>query len=309
MTFTRTLLFVSTFAAASAVPLVAAAQQPAQPAQPAPSANPNCPPGSWFCADTNTPPAAAPNQPVNGQNGQPLQPLPPPDQAQAAPAQPAHPPAVQYQPSPPPPVVVYQPPPPVMVVRPEAPPPYVYRPQAPPWWRRNEWGLNMHLEGAMIGRGTNGNASMGGLGFGLRYKPIPYFGIEGDFDFVGGRDYNDFQRNESAFTLNGLFFLNPRSRAQVYLLAGFGWSGAHVTDDRTTYYDREFSYSYFGGQAGIGLELRLGKHFALNGDLRGFIRGRTDDQAQYYPEFTDANGRTTNTSGGGLLTVGMTFYF
>jgi hypothetical protein len=69
-------------------------------------------------------------------------------------------------------------------------------------------------------------------------------------------------------------------------------------------------YSYFGAQAGIGLELRLSRHFAINGDVRGFIRGRIDDQAQYSPEFVNTTtGQTTNTSGGGLLTLGMTFYF
>ena len=295
MTSMRHLLSFSAFALALAVPAVAAAQQ-----EP-PADNNNCPPGSWFCADTNTPPAAPPNQPVQQA---PLQPLP-------SDSQPARPPVVQYQPAPPPPVVVYQPPPPVMVVRPEAPPPYVYHRRAyPPWWRRNEWGLNLRLEGAMIGHGVNGDASMGGVGFGLRYKPIPYFGIEADLDFVGGRDYNDFQRTESAFTLNGMFFLNPRSHAQVYLLGGFGWSSAHVTDDQTyAYANQDYTYSYFGAQGGVGLELRLGQHFAINGDILGFVRGRTDGDAQSSPEFVDANGRTTNTSGGGLLRLGMTFYF
>jgi hypothetical protein len=202
---------------------------------------------------------------------------------------------------------VYQPPPPVMVVRPEAPPPppYYYSPRER---IRREWGLRFQLEGLSIGRG-NGNgreASMGGLGFGLRYKPVPAFGIETDLDFVGGTDYNGNDRKETAFTINGLIFLNPRSKAQVYLLGGFGWSGAKVNDQQS---GQQMNYAYFGAQAGIGLEIRLGRHFALNGDIRGFVRGRIDDQAQYYPEFRNAQGQTTNTSGGGLLTLGATIYF
>jgi hypothetical protein len=95
----------------------------------------------------------------------------------------------------------------------------------------------------------------------------------------------------------------------VYLLAGFGWSWAHVESDRTGM-QPESDYRYFGGQIGAGLEFRVAKHFALNADVRGFIRGRTDEQAQYQPEFTDpSTGRTTNTSGGGIVTAGMTFYF
>jgi hypothetical protein len=262
--------------------------------------NPNCPPGSWFCADTQEKPAAPAGQPVQpapADKAQPLQPLPP--------DQPAKQPPVRYAPAPQPPVVIYQPPPPVIIR--EAPQPYYYTPREAPL-RRREWGLNLHLEGAMLGSKSNHDSGMGGAGFGLRYKPSPYFGLEADVDFVGGRDYNGFRRGETAFTINGLIFVNPRSKTQVYFLAGFGWAGASVSDDRHTY-DSSTTYKYFGGQLGVGLEFRLAKHFALNVDLRGFVRGRTDDNAQYQPEFVDNSGRTTNTSGGGLITGGGTFYF
>ena len=293
----RHLVSVGAFAAGLAVPAIASAQEPGHQQQP-------CPPGSWFCADAPQPQPAPPppNQPAPGQ---PLQPLPPQGQAQG------QPPPVVYQPAPapPPPVVVYQPPPPVVYARPEAPPPYVYRPRVT--YPRSQWGLNLHLEGAMIGKGANGDTSMGGLGFGLRYRMIPAFAVEANLDFVGGTDYQGLKRNETGLTFNGLVFLNPKSVAQVYLLGGFGWSGAHVQSRdyvyTTNYIDDH--YTYFGGQAGIGLELRFSRHFALNGDIRGFIRGRVDDQAQYKPEFTDGTGRSTNTSGGGLLTLGATFYF
>ncbi len=191
--------------------------------------------------------------------------------------------------------------------RSESPPPYEYAPMAArPISPPHEWGLNLHLEGAALGRGTQGNASMGGFGAGLRFKPTRYVGIEGDLDFVGGRDYNGDSRSETAFTVNGLLFLNPRSRAQVYLLAGFGWSGAHVTNDAL---GTDANYGYFGAQAGVGLEFRLSRVLALNADFRGFIRGRTDSSAQSQPEFVDAYGRSTNTSGGALFTGGMTIYF
>jgi len=264
----------------------------------------SCPPGSWFCAEAPQQQATPAGQPV-----QPLQPLPDSDDA----APPARAPSVTYQPAPqqpPPPVVVYQPPPPVMVVRPESPPPYEYRPpHREPVSPGREWGLNLHLEGATIGHGTQGDAGMGGAGAGLRYKPTRSFGLEADLDFLGGTDYQGDSRGESAFSFNGLLFLNPRSRAQLYVLAGFGWSWAHVTSDAQAQ-ALDAHYSYFGGQAGLGLEIRLTRGLAFNVDLRGFIRGRTDNLAQNSPEFTDAaTGRTTNTSGGGLLTGGMTLYF
>jgi len=280
----------------------------------------SCPPGSWFCAEAPQQQPAPAGQPV-----QPLQPLPDPDETAPPPARssaPPSPPAPSATPAPstrrrlPPPPVVYQPPPPAVIDEPGEPPPYEYEPPPhlahEPISRPREWGLNLHLEAATIGRGTGGDASMGGAGFGLRFKPTRHLGLEADLDFAGGHDYQGAHRSETAFMLNGLVFLNPRSRAQVYLLAGFGWSGAHVTCDPTMDScagPADVNYSYFGGQVGAGLEVRLTRVLAFNVDLRGFIRGRTDQLAQTQPEFTDQYGRTTNTSGGGLLTGGMTLYF
>jgi hypothetical protein len=296
-TMTKAAIGFTAFVLSQGIALALPSAAHAQPAQ----ANPNCPPGSWFCENTQAQPAAPPGQPV-----QPLQPLPGTAQQQAP---------VVVQQGAPPPVVIYQPPPPVVVYQgpreapPPMPPAYYYHPR-PAWPRRNEWGLNLHLEGAMMGSGVNHDAGMGGVGFGLRYKPIPAFGIEADLDFAGGRDYNGYRRNETAFTINGLVFLNPRSHVQVYLLAGFGWSGARAINDTQGFDGTTYNYGYFGGQAGGGLEFRVAQHFALNIDLRGFIRGRVDDNANAQPEFRDpATGRTTNTSGGGLITGGMTFYF
>jgi hypothetical protein len=172
----------------------------------------------------------------------------------------------------------------------------------------------------MIGGGSQGNAGLGGAGAGLRFKPVRSFGIEADLDFAGGdHDFQGNKRSEAAFTLSGLLFLNPRSHAQFYLVAGFGWSGAHVTCD-TCATPVDNHYGYFGGQLGAGLELRLTRVLAFNLDVRGFVRGRTDQLALSQPEFEDPAGcssnpgahpicRTTNTSGGGLFTGGMTLYF
>jgi opacity protein-like surface antigen len=282
-------------------PAVAAAQT-----SPAPSGgSASCPPGSWFCAQSPQQQASPAGKPVDS-----LQPLPDPEAPPPAPPPPPRryryaPPPPPPEPPPPPPVS-YDPPPVGAIDRSETPPPYEYAPPPRPVSAPHEWGLNLHAEGAAIGRGTQGDASMGGFGAGLRFKPTRYFGVEGDLDFVGGRDYNGDNRNETAFTFNGLLFLNPRSRAQVYLLAGFGWSSAHVTNDVQ---NLDTSYGYFGAQAGAGLEFRLSHAVAFNADFRGFIRGRTDSAAAAQPEFTDQYGRSTNTSGGGLFTGGITLYF
>jgi hypothetical protein len=294
----------SALALVLAVPAIASAQSvPAQ-------GSGTCPPGSWFCGPSQEPASPA-GQPVPGQ----LQALPDPD----APPPPPPPrvrrlPGVTYAPAPQqPPVVVYQPPPPIMIVRPETPPPYEYAPPRPsPRMLGREWGLNLHLEGASFGGGLEHNAGMGGAGAGLRFKPNRFFGLETDLDFLGGHGYAGDVRHETALSFNALMFLNPRSRAQLYLLAGFGWSWANSQNDPndpTVTNPFNQSYAYFGGQAGIGLELRLTRVLALNVDLRGFVRSRTDQGAQQVPEFTNAQGQSTNTSGGALLTGGMTLYF
>lgn len=252
----------------------------------------DCEPGSWFCGET---------KPPENKGDKDLQPLPEDGKPESKPAE-------TKPSSPPPPVVVYQPPPPTVVVQArEAPPAYYYVPRKKP--PKREWGFNMHLGGAMMGKGRDDNAGMGLFGFGMRFRPVPQAAIQADLDFAGGRDYNGYRRSETGFTLNGLVFLNPRSRTQVYMLGGFGWAGAKAVDDRNGYDKTEYHYGYFGVQGGIGLEFRLSKVVALNVDLRGLIRGRIDDNKRLNPEFTDGNGKSTNTSGAGLLTGGLTFYW
>jgi opacity protein-like surface antigen len=298
---TKTVASITAFALVMGVSAVGAAQQSQQ----------NCPPGSWFCAEAQVPGVGGAQITVGNTQNQ-LQPLPAPQTTPPVVVQPApqQPPVVVYQPAPPPVVVVRQPPPSYRTY-------YMRRRVA--LLPRQEWGLNLRVEGAFIGSGYSGNAGLGGFGAGLRYKPTPWFGVEAGADFAIGRDYNDYARNETAFTLAGLLFLNPHSRAQVYLLAGFGWSIANVSND--TYASTPqftepvtlgdtVSYHYFGGMAGVGLEYRMTRHIAFNVDMRGFLRGRTDSGADANPEFRDpSTGQTTNTSGGLLVTGGMTFYF
>ena len=127
------------FATVLAVPALAQADEPKK----------DCDPGSWFCGETQ-PPGDKSNLdklPEKGsENG-----------------------AGKTDNKTPPPVVVYQPPPPTVVVQPrDAPPAYYYVPRtAPP---KKEWGLNLHLGGAMMGKGRDGNAGMALVGLGLRFR-------------------------------------------------------------------------------------------------------------------------------------------
>lgn len=263
-----------------------------------------CPPGSWFCEDVE--PAVDLDEDVEDEVEQPA----PPEEVEVP----------KQSQDDPPPIVVYKPEkegdPAVVVVdrrrkRNRLPPPKKRR-------EKSLWGLNLHLQGAMMGSDDEADKSkdsgMGGFGFGLRYRPRPHFAFELGLDFLGGRDYQGDKRAESALLFNGIVFFNPKDKVQVYGLGGFGFSGARVLKetqfDNGAYGEEEIHYSYFGLQMGLGLEFRIGKRTALNLDVLGFIRGRTDDLADEEYEFVDEEtGQGTNTSGGGLFRGGITFYW
>lgn len=269
----------------------------------------DCPPGGWFCDDEAVDEAEAD------------------EETEVVDERPAAPTVIEVpegaDPNSPP-VVVYYPrdkPPPIIVDRrgkskSKSKPPKPKR-------KKTEWGFNVRLQGALLGDGDEADdAGMYGLGFSLRYRPIPHFALDLGADFLAGVDYNGFDRQESALSLSGIVYFNPKSKFQVYTIGGFGFSRADVeaevlvtsdlpdgsTSQEIFFEDRE--YSYFGGHLGLGFEWRVSKKIALNFDLLGFVRGRTDDKAQFDPEFVDPDtGRTTNTSGGGLMRGGVTFYW
>jgi hypothetical protein len=168
----------------------------------------------------------------------------------------------------------------------------------------------LRLEGVLLGhRARYGDAGMGGLGASLRYQAMPAVALDLGLDVLGGTDYNGFDRAELLWTLSGLFFFNPRMPVKVYTIAGLNLSAADVEvvyDDGGT--DHQ-GWHYFGGHLGLGLQADLGPRLALNFDLTGFLRGRTDSRAKREPEFIDSHGRMTNTSGGGLLRGGLTFFW
>ncbi len=174
----------------------------------------------------------------------------------------------------------------------------------------------MHLEASLLGNRSEraSNAGMAGVGFGFRYRPLPPLAFEAGIDLLTGTDYQGYSRSEGALLLNTLVFFNPHDVVQLYGLGGIGFSGATVRiaprSGEASFQRYDEHYSYFGGQLGLGVEVRVTRRVALSGDLIGFIRGRTDDRADEVPEFTDPNThRTTNTSGGGLIRVGASFYW
>jgi hypothetical protein len=223
----------------------------------------------------------------------------------------------------PPPVVVQPPPvvqPPVVVVA-GPPPPQIVVVQAPPrepqvvavQTRRERrvvydlvptFDLGLHLGGGVM---FSDRIGMGGLNAAFRIRPESHIAIDIGTGFWYGNDYNGADHWEMPVQADLLVFFNPENMFQVYGVIGGGMSFGHAQGGLTGI-GRDLMYA--GGEAGLGAELRLTRFFALNLDVRGFIRQQVGGGG---PEFSQISAagleQTTNTSMGIYGQLGMTFYF
>lgn len=275
-------------------------------AAPASAQTTECQPDDLLCAEVRIGPGRAGVRIGGG-----TQPAPPP------PPQPApQPPTVvvqpQPQPAPQPPTVVVQPapqpaPPPPPVVQPAPQPRRVVVQRSNDRYPRSSAGVHLSLGGIF-----GDELAMGGGGAAFRLRPNPHFAVDIGGNFYAGNDYNGMDRWQAPFEVDALFFFNPRNRFQFYALVGVGasYGQAEGLNIHTRQYD-EREYLHLGGTAGVGVEWRISRVFALNVDLRGFIQQRVDDNPE--PEFTELNDegnwQQTDTSGGVTGRFGMTFYW
>jgi len=220
---------------------------------------------------------------------------------------PAPPPVVIMPLPPPPPPVVVQPAP-VVVVKPMPQPAAQLVAPGPPPFNRQA-GLGLRLDGAIHSQEAHHGEGMGGAGLLLRLKLRSHFSMELGLDVYGGKGYAGAERLEVPATVAFMWFPNRHwSHFQPYFLAGFGGAWARVGE-----YPHADHPVYLGGLAGLGLEIRLGSHLALFADLRGFIRHRVNDRSDD-PEVPNdgsckADGKCTNTEGGGTFSFGLIAYF
>ncbi len=218
----------------------------------------------------------------------------------------------------PPPVVVQQPP--IVVVQgvPTPPPsqvvvmvPPLREPQVVAVQTRRErrivydlvptFDLGLHIDGGVM---FSDRIGMGGLNAALRIRPESHIAIDIGTGFWYGQDYNGLERWEMPVQADLLVYFNPEHMFQVYGVIGGGMSFGNASGRGTS---RDLMWA--GGEAGLGAELRLSRFFAINLDVRGFLRQQVGGGA---PEFTQISGgrvQTTDTSGGFYGTLGMTFYF
>jgi hypothetical protein len=240
---------------------------------------PGCPPGEWFCDDT--PPEPAPQSPRGDDTYPEGSALPEPEQipGDAAPDDGD--------------IEVFGP----------APVDSTWS-QGSGGKAVSPWGLALRAQGVILEGKRGSDASLGGIGISGRYTLTPVVTFDLGLDSILGTDYSGYDRSELMLSFSSLFYLNSHPVVRTYVLVGLNASRAYLD-----FPGDEQTWGYFGGQAGLGLEFSLDRLIALNVDFVGFIRGRTDERAAREPEFTDAQGRVTNTSGGGLLRAGMVLRF
>jgi hypothetical protein len=195
---------------------------------------------------------------------------------------------------------------------PAPPPPVRYAVPRDPGYGSSKLGLDLRIEGAGgFSKGQQRDVyGLGGGGVGLRYRLAPHFGVEAGVDLLGGHDYNDRKRLEVVGSAGGLFFINPRSRLQLYLSGGMLVDHARASST----YDAAYlaptqTFTHVGGYAGLGLEYFISRRIALHGDVRGIVRQKVGGNSDA-PEFMElGTGRSTNTSGALVGSAGIAFYF
>jgi len=189
-------------------------------------------------------------------------------------------------------------------------------PEKKTWRRHRKVGLNLRFSGALLPRSNDYSDDIGmyGLGMGLRFRPVPAFALELSGDFMGGTDTNGYERQEIPLAATMMVYVNPKSLAQFYLFAGVDYAFAQVRANETKGHLAEGDadeYNYFGGHGGMGLEFRVSQLVGINIDGLAFVRTRVDDDFDgLYPEFYDPEtGESSNSSVGGLLRAGITFWW
>ncbi|MBL9003169.1 MAG: hypothetical protein JNJ46_02920 [Myxococcales bacterium] len=256
-------------------------------------------------------------------------PLPPPP-VYGAPVSPQPGPAVSpgtpvYAPAPTP---MYAPAPTPMYAPPAygaqpiyAQPPVYVRPPAPPprpWVFRPQLGLGVRFLGAWSANAYS-DVGQGGVAGDLMFRVHPRLTLDLSVAWLGTTDQSEFQtaysRSDVPITLATRIHLgSPAWVASPYLVfaTGGGWARAFtpVADQAGFLYEASDSGWFWDGQLGGGFELRLGRHFALNMDLRLTSRVRIDKQPRLEVlDFSGASVPILSHQFGGQLQLGLGAFF
>ena len=239
-----------------------------------------------------------------------VSPAPPPVWIAPAPPSPPPPPVYIAPPPLPPPAYAY--PQPVYVVTPPPQAVVVARPAAPaaPQWDAR-FGLGATAEGTTFVRNGNGHG-FGVLGQ-LRYRAARHFVLELQGGYERTEDRSGFVRTDVPVTAGMMVpILGPEFRVSPYftLAAGMSFAQLRLLDAPTMEIDDKRTQVV--AQAGCGLEVRLGRHFAIHSDLRADGRFSVNQPSEAVAATTSVNGKPVQPIQNTLslrLSLGGTIYF
>jgi len=133
------------------------------------------------------------------------------------------------------------------------------------------------------------------------------FGIEQAY----GDDPSGWKRYDIAWNLPKLYmYLNPKSRAQLYVTTGMDMRVSHFDDapGKPLPGGTPWGFMYFGTFFGGGVDYRMDKTMALRLEVRAFMRGRASSKgpndAPLDPEFNDK----TAGARGAVASIGLVFF-
>ena len=254
-------------------------------------------------------------QPYQGQpqpyQGQPYQVQPQPYQGQPYQGQPYQGQPYQVQPQP------YQ-------VQPQPQPVVVRRPLGYTNQVRPQFGLALHVGGTWSETALS-SYHASGIGLDLLFRVAPRLTLEMSIQYQGSSsqtsgyydDYgnyyppeiinNGYDRTDVPVLLGARIHLgNPLWILSPYLVGAAGGTYSQLRLEGLVPETRWF----FEAQGGIGADLRLGRHFSMYMDLRGFGRFRSENSQELYVQ--DAFGgsvRALGNSGGAVFNFGIGGYF
>ncbi len=230
--------------------------------------------------------------------------------------------------SPPPPPVYVAPPPPPIYVQPQpvyvqppvytpappvtytAPAPVVIAKPALPMYE-SRFGLGATGEGLFtVDNGSN--TGWGILGH-MRYRTSRHLALELMAGYERSSDQNNFTRTDVPLTFGLMIpILGPEYALSPYLVGavGLNFADLHLID--TDSFKLDDSRTQAVAQVGAGLELRLGHHFAINGDARLEGRWNLNDASPAIQSTSSVNGKpvqTVSDTVGLRIGVGASIYF
>jgi len=202
--------------------------------------------------------------------------------------------------APPPPVWIAEPPP-TPEWRPEDSPSLPLLGLQPFYVDARRYGV--HFQVASL---TFEDLDLFGVNAVFRYRPLPRFAFDFGFGIFGGEDELHLDHTQVPVFANVVAYLNPDSLAQLY--GTFGLSIVSSQRDgfenvRGRYVSSELVD--WGGQAGVGLEVRILRMFAITSELKALLRARLSEYEDYARPWDEER----DVQWGAMLALGALAYF